>query len=148
MGELLIQLRKDNIQAMKDHDALKKGVYSLLISAIALAEKESGKALSKEEELTYVQRELKQTKDSLAQTPANRTEIIDETTKKIHLIESYLPKQMGEEEIKAAVEAIMQEKDLAPEKKSQGPIMKEIMAKYKGEVDGKTVNQVLSGILK
>ena len=148
MGELLIQLRKDNIQAMKDHDALKKGVYSLLISAIALAEKESGKALSKEEELTYVQRELKQTKDSLAQTPADRTEIINETKKKIHLIESYLPKQMGEEEIKAAVEAIMQEKALAPEKKSQGPIMKEIMAKYKGEVDGKMVNQVLSGILK
>lgn len=148
MGELLIQLRKDNIQAMKDHDALKKGVYSLLISAIALAEKESGKALSKEEELTYVQRELKQTKDSLAQTPADRTEIIDETKKKIHLIESYLPKQMGEEEIKAAVEAIMQEKALVPEKKSQGPIMKEIMAKYKGEVDGKMVNQVLSGILK
>ena len=148
MGELLIQLRKDNIQAMKDHDTLKKGVYSLLISAIALAEKESGKALSKEEELTYVQRELKQTKDSLSQTPADRTEIIEETKKKIHLIESYLPKQMGEEEIKAAVEAIMQEKGLAPEKKSQGPIMKEIMAKYKGEVDGKMVNQVLSGILK
>jgi Uncharacterized conserved protein len=148
MGELLIQLRKDNMQAMKDHDTLKKGVYSLLISAIALAEKESGKALSKEEELTYVQRELKQTKDSLSQTPADRTEIIEETKKKIALIESYLPKQMGEEEIKAAVEAIMQEKGLAPEKKSQGPIMKEIMAKYKGQIDGKMVNQVLSGILK
>ena len=136
------------MQAMKDHDTLKKGVYSLLISAIALAEKESGKALSKEEELTYVQRELKQTKDSLSQTPADRTEIIEETKKKIALIESYLPKQMGEEEIKAAVEAIMQEKGLAPEKKSQGPIMKEIMAKYKGQIDGKMVNQVLSGILK
>jgi len=148
MGELLIQLRKDNMQAMKNHDTLKKGVYSLLISAIALAEKESGKALSKEEELTYVQRELKQTKDSLSQTPADRTEIIEETKKKIALIESYLPKQMGEEEIKAAVEAIMQEKGLAPEKKSQGPIMKEIMAKYKGQIDGKMVNQVLSGILK
>ena len=148
MGELLKQLRKDNMQAMKDHDSLKKGVYSLLISAIALAEKESGKALSKEEELTYVQRELKQTKDSLSQTPADRTEIIEETKKKIALIESYLPKQMGEEEIKVAVEAIMQEKGLAPEKKSQGPIMKEIMAKYKGQIDGKMVNQVLSGILK
>ena len=148
MGELLIQLRKDNMQAMKDHDTLKKGVYSLLISAIALAEKESGKALSKEEELTYVQRELKQTKDSLSQTPADRTEVIEETKKKIALIESYLPKQMGEEEIKAAVEAIIQEKGLAPEKKSQGPIMKEIMAKYKGQIDGKMVNQVLSGILK
>jgi uncharacterized protein YqeY len=104
-------------------------VYSLLISAIALAEKESGKELSKEDELSYVQRELKQTKEALAETPADRTDILAETNKKIALIESYLPKQMSEEEIKAAIEAIMAEKGLAPEKKSQGPIMKEIMAK-------------------
>lgn len=148
MGELLIQLRKDNMQAMKDHDALKKGVYSLLISAIALEEKEKHETLSKEDELAFVQRELKQTKDALAQTPADRTEIIEETNKKIALIESYLPKQMSEEEIKAAIESIMQEKGLAPERKSQGPIMKEIMAKYKGQADGKTVNKVLGTILR
>ena len=35
MGELLTQLRKENMQAMKDKDTLKKGVLSLLISAIA-----------------------------------------------------------------------------------------------------------------
>jgi len=105
MGELLKQLRKDNMQAMKDHDSLKKGVFSLLISAIALAEKESGKELSKEDELSYVQRELKQTKEALAETPADRTDIIEETNQKIALIESYLPKQMSEEEIKTAIEA-------------------------------------------
>jgi uncharacterized protein YqeY len=148
MGELLKQLRKDNMQAMKDHDALKKGVYSLLISAIALAEKESGKELTKDEELKYVQRELKQTKEALAETPANRTDIIDENNKKIALIEEYLPKQMSEAEIKTAIEAIMSEKGLAAEKKSQGPIMKEVMAKYAGQTDGKTVNKVLSSILK
>ena len=147
MGELLKQLRKDNMQAMKDHDSLKKGVFSLLISAIALAEKESGKELSKEDELSYVQRELKQTKEALAETPADRTDIIEETNQKIALIESYLPKQMSEEEIKTAIEAIMSEKGLAPEKKSQGPIMKEIMAKYKGQTDGKTVNKVVGSLL-
>jgi len=41
----------------------------------------------------------------------------------------------------------MSEKGLAPEKKSQGPIMKEIMAKYKGQTDGKTVNKVLGSLL-
>ena len=49
MGELLTQLRKENMMAMKNHDTLKKGVLSLLISSIALAEKESGKTLTKEE---------------------------------------------------------------------------------------------------
>ena len=102
MGELLKQLRKDNMMAMKEHDTVKKGVLGMVISAIALAEKEKGVELSKEDELTYVQRELKQTRDSLQQTPASRTDLIEETKKKIEILESYLPKQLSAEEIKEA----------------------------------------------
>ena len=147
MGELLIELRKANMQAMKDHDTVKKGVLSLVISSIALAEKEGAKTLTKEEELTFIQKELKQTRESLIETPADRTDLIEETKKKIEILESYLPRQLTEE-IKTAIESILTEKGLEPVKKSQGVVMKEIMAKYKGQTDGKTVNKVLSTILK
>ena len=125
----------------------KKGVLGMVISAIALAEKEKGVELSKEDELTYVQRELKQTRDSLQQTPASRTDLIEETKKKIEILESYLPKQLSAEEIKEAIEKILSEKGLEPVKKSQGVVMKEMMAQYKGQVDGKLVNQVLGTLL-
>ena len=148
MGELLIELRKANMQAMKDHDTVKKGVLSLVISSIALAEKEDGKTLTREEELTFIQKELKQTRESLTETPADRTDLIEETKKKIEILESYLSRQLTEEEIKTAIESILTEKGLEPVKKSQGVVMKEIMAKYKGQTDGKTVNKVLSTILK
>ena len=148
MGELLIELRKANMQAMKDHDTVKKGVLSLVISSIALAEKEDGKTLTREEELTFIQKELKQTRESLTETPADRTDLIEETKKKIEILESYLPRQLTEEEIKTAIESILTVKGLEPVKKSQGVVMKEIMAKYKGQTDGKTVNKVLSTILK
>ena len=148
MGELLIELRKANMQAMKDHDTVKKGVLSLVISSIALAEKEDGKTLTREEELIFIQKELKQTRESLTETPADRTDLIEETKKKIEILESYLPRQLTEEEIKTAIESILTEKGLEPVKKSQGVVMKEIMAKYKGQTDGKTVNKVLSTILK
>lgn len=148
MGALLTELRKDNMQAMKDHDNVKKGVLSLVVSAIALAEKESGKELSKEEELTYIQRELKQTKEALEETPESRTDLIEETKTKIAILESYLPKQLSEDEIKTAIESFLSENGLEPIKKNQGPVMKEIMAKYKGQTDGKTVNKVLATILK
>lgn len=148
MGELLIELRKANMQAMKDHDTVKKGLLSLVISSIALAEKEDGKTLTREEELTFIQKELKQTRESLTETPADRTDLIEETKKKIEILESYLPRQLTEEEIKTAIESILTEKGLEPVKKSQGVVMKEIMAKYKGQTDGKTVNKVLSTILK
>ena len=95
-----------------------------------------------------MQKELKQTRETLAETPADRTDVLEETSQKIALLESYLPKQMTEEEIKAAIESILQEKGLEPVKKNQGPVMKEMMAKYKGQTDGKTVNKVLGTILK
>ena len=132
---------------MKEHDTVKKGVLGMVISAVALAEKEKGVELSKEDELTYVQRELKQTRDSLQQTPASRTDLIEETKKKIEILESYLPKQLSAEEIKEAIEKILSEKGLEPVKKSQGVVMKEMMAQYKGQVDGKLVNQVLGTLL-
>ena len=147
MGELLKQLRKDNMMAMKEHDTVKKGALGMVISAVALAEKEKGVELSKEDELTYVQRELKQTRDSLQQTPASRTDLIEETKKKIEILESYLPKQLSAEEIKEAIKKILSEKGLEPVKKSQGVVMKEMMAQYKGQVDGKLVNQVLGTLL-
>lgn len=122
-------------------------VLGMVISAVALAEKEKGVELSKEDELTYVQRELKQTRDSLQQTPASRTDLIEETKKKIEILESYLPKQLSAEEIKEVIEKILSEKGLEPVKKSQGVVMKEMMAQYKGQVDGKLVNQVLGTLL-
>lgn len=54
---------------------------------------------------------------------------------------------MSAEEIKEAIEKIMSEKGLEPVKKSQGVVMKEMMAQYKGQVDGKLVNQVLGTLL-
>ncbi len=147
MGELLKQLRKDNMQAMKEHDTVKKAVLGMVISGIALGEKEKGVELSKADELTYVQRELKQTRDALEQTPSDRADLIEETKKKIEILESYLPKQLTEEEITEVIQKILADKGLEATKKSQGPIMKEIMANYKGQVDGKLVNKVLSTIL-
>ena len=147
MGELLLQLRKDNMKAMKEHDTLTKGVLSLVISAIALAEKEAGHTLEKNDELAYIQREIKQTNETIESIPENREDLKEETQKKLVLLSSYLPKQLTEEEIHQIIEGILQEKGLEPLKRNQGPVMREILDKYKGQTDGKTVNRILSTIL-
>lgn len=147
MGKLLMQLRKDNMQAMKAKDTVKKGVLSLVIAAIALAEKEGNVTLEEADEVAFVQKELKQVKDSLAQTPSDRTDLIEQEKQKIAILESYLPKQMDEAQIKEAILKIMAENNLEPTKKAQGTIMKTMMAEYKGQVDGKLVNKVMGEIL-
>ena len=147
MGELLKQIRHDNMQARKEKDEVRKGVCSLLISAIALAEKESGKVLEKDEELVFVQKELKQTKEELESIPDSRPELKEKAQQKIAIIESYLPKQMSDDEIREALEKIIAEKGLDHTKKSQGQVMKAMMAEYKGKTDGKTVARVLGTLL-
>ncbi len=147
MGELLLQLRKDNMTAMKEHDTLTKGVLSLVISAIALAEKEAGHTLEKNDELAYIQREIKQTNETIESIPENREDLKEEAQKKLKLLSSYLPKQLTEEEIHQIIEGILQEKGLEPLKRNQGPVMREILDKYKGQTDGKTVNRILGTIL-
>ena len=139
MGELLLQLRKDNMKAMKEHDTLTKGVLSLVISAITLAEKN--------DELAYIQREIKQTNETIESIPENRADLKEEAQKKLALLSSYLPKQLTEEEIQQIIEGILQEKGLEPLKRNQGPVMREILDKYKGQTDGKTVNRILGTIL-
>lgn len=147
MGELLKQIRHDNMQAMKEKDEVRKGVCSLLISAIALAEKESGKVLEKDEELVFVQKELKQTKEELESIPDSRPELKEKAQQKIAIIESYLPKQMSDDEIREALEKIIAEKGLDHTRKSQGQVMKAMMAEYKGKTDGKTVSKILGTLL-
>lgn len=145
---LLTTLRKDKMHALKEKDSLKNGICSLLLSAIALAEKEKGSELSDEEAIAFVQRELKQTKDTLAQTPTDRSDLIEETKKKITIIESYLPEQMSEEEVEVAIKEIMEENNLEATAKSRGMIMKMMLSKYAGKTDGKTVNAVVGKLLK
>lgn len=145
---ILEKLRKDKIQAMKDKDKLRIGVISLMMSSIALAEKEKKKTLEDEEALEFIKRELKQTKDALEQTPTNREDLISETEKKIEIISSYLPEQMSVEELKKEVEKIIKELNLEKNPKNKGVLIKEIMGKFKSKTDGKTVSSVVDELLK
>ena len=145
---ILEKLRKDKVQAMKDKDKLRIGVISLMMSSIALAEKEKKKTLEDEEALEFIKRELKQTKDALEQTPTNREDLISETEKKIEIISSYLPEQMSIEELKKEVEKIIKELNLEKNPKNKGVLIKEIMGKFKSKTDGKTVSSVVDELLK
>ena len=135
-------LRKDKMEALKNKDTVKNGVCSLLISAIALKEKEGHAKLSDDEAMSYVQKELKQTKEALSLTPADRMDLIEETKRKIEILE------MSADELQAAILEILEEKQLERSNKSKGILIKETLARYPGKTDGKAVNQALAQLLK
>ncbi len=144
----LDNLRKDKMMAMKEKDKLKAAVISNMMSVIALAEKEEKKTLTDDEAIKFVQRELKQAKDTLEMLPADRTDVIDETNMRIEIIESYLPKQLTAEELEVEVKKIIEEEGIELSPKAKGIIMKSVMAKIGSKTDGKSVNMVVDKLLK
>ena len=141
---ILEKLKLDYKQALKDRNTINKGVLTLIISSINLKVKEKGNDLSDEEIYSVIQKELKQTKETLDLTPIDRVESINETKLKIELLVSYLPKQMSIDEVISAIKEL----NIELIKKNQGIIIKEMISKYSSSTNGKTINLALSNILK
>ena len=142
------KIRKDYFDAMKNKDTLKKGVYSMLISNINAKEKEKGSTIDDQEIIVIIQKELKQVKETLSFTPSDRADLIEQSDAKIVLLNSYLPKQLSEQELTAKIHQFASDNNLELIKKNQGLIIKGLMSELQGQTDGKSLNVALSKILK
>lgn len=138
------EVRADMVKAMKAGDKESKETLSMLLAALKNKAIDKRSDLTAEEETQVVLKEIKQTKETLEMTPADRTEIIDECNKRLAVLEQYAPKMMDEAEIRAVIDATLSEVGIeAPEAKDKGKIMKVLMPKVKGKADGKLVNDIL-----
>ena len=142
------EVRSAMVQAMKAGDKETKETLSMLLSALKNKAIDKRADLTEEEETQVVLKEIKQTKETLDMTPAERTDIIAECEKRLSVLEKYAPKMMDEAEIRSVIEALLAEMGLdAPTAKDKGKIMKNLMPKVKGKADGKLVNDLLTGYL-
>ena len=136
-------VRKEMVVAMKAGDKARKETLSSLLAA--LKNKAIDKRETAEEEVQVVLKEIKQTKETLEMTPADRAEIIAECRARIAVLEEFAPKMMDEEEIKTVISSVLSDLELTtPTAKDKGKIMKELMPKVKGKADGKLVNELVS----
>ena len=142
------EVRADMVKAMKAKDKDTKETLSMLLAALKNKAIDKRGDLTPEEETQVILKEIKQTKETLDMTPADRTEIIKECTKRLAVLEQYAPKMMDEAEIKEVVASVLAEMGLdAPTAKDKGKIMKNLMPKVKGKADGKLVNEIVSAFM-
>lgn len=135
--------------AMKAKDKERKDALSMLLAALKNKAIDKRSDLTEDEENEVVLKEIKQTKETLELTPADRTDIISECRFRIRILEEFAPHMMDEEEIRAVIQSVLEELSITePTAKDKGRIMKTLMPKVKGQADGKLVNQVLASILK
>lgn len=140
------QVQKDMVEAMRSRDELRLSTLRMVKSAIKNKEIDKRGPLDDKEAQQVLATLIKQRKDSIEQfTKGGRQELADKEAAEIKLIEAYLPKAMGEEEIAAVVKATITEMGL-PSMKDMGTVMKNAMAKLQAagaRVEGKTVSDTV-----
>ena len=142
------EVRADMVKAMKAGDKGRKDTLSLLLSALKNKAIDKREDLTPEEETQVILKEIKQVKETLDMTPADREDIIRECTDRLNVLNDYAPKMMDEGEIREVIKAVLAETGIdAPTAKDKGKIMKELMPKVKGKADGALVNKLVGEIL-
>lgn len=106
------EVRADMVKAMKAKDKDTKETLSMLLAALKNKAIDKREDLTPEEETQVILKEIKQTKETLDMTPADRTEIIEECNKRLAVLEQYAPKMMDEAEIKEVVASVLAEMGL------------------------------------
>ena len=142
-------VRAEMVKAMKSHDKNRKVALSMLVAALKNAEIDKRSALTEAEENAVIQKEIKQTKETLAFCPDNREDIKKECNFRISVYNEFCPAMMTEEEIDTEIKSVLTGLGIInPTNKEKGVIMKELMQRVKGKADGKLVNARLSLIMR
>ena len=140
-------IRGEMMAAMKAKDKERKNVLSSLLTALKNVQIDKRADLTEEEENQVILKLIKQTKETLEMTPADRTDIIDECNYTIKVLEEYAPKMMDADEITAVIKEVLAELEIEkPAASDKGKIMKTLMPRVKGKADGKLENEVLGAM--
>jgi uncharacterized protein len=139
------RLDADLKDAMRSGDNTRK----LTIRAVKTAMMEarvSGKeqhALTEEEVLRIIQKQVKQRRDSIEEfARGGRTDLIANEEAEIKVLETYLPKMMDEAQVRVRVRAVIAELGVT-DLKGLGPVMKRLTTELRGQADGQMINRVV-----
>ena len=142
------KINEDLKTAMKAKDQVAlRGIRAIKSAILLYNTSGSGSELSPEGEIAILQKLVKQRQDSLdIYEKQGREDLAVVEREEIEVIMRYLPKQMTEDELKAAVKGIM-DRIGATSMKDMGKVMAEASKEFAGKADGKTISAVVKAML-
>ncbi len=144
--DLNTQITEQLKDAMRAKDQAK--LRSLrAIKAELLLLKTKGTEPTPEDELAALVKMAKQRRDSIAIfNEQNRQDLSQTEQEELEVIESFLPKQLSAEELRAELEAIIS-KTGAQGMKDMGKVMGMASSSLKGKADGKAIADIVKELL-
>lgn len=137
-------------EAMRGGDADRLSVVRLLRATIKNKEIEKGKGqkLTEEEVLQVIASAVKQRRESIELfEKGGRQDLAEKEKKEVAILQSYLPQQISEEELRAKVtEAIAQSG--VNDVKQMGKVMKILVPQLVGRAEGDSISRMVRACLE
>ncbi len=144
--EIVEKLANDIKDAMRAKDSERLLTLRSLqaeVKNIAIEKRPATRELTDEDALTVIARGIKQRNDAIEQfNAAGRPELSEREAAQIVIWKAYLPVQLTETEVRDIVDQVIAEVG-ASTKKDTGAVMKILMPKVKGKVEGTLVNKIV-----
>ncbi len=143
------QIDADLKVALKSRQETRLSTLRMLKATMSnLAIQRQKSTLEDSEIQEVIQKLLKQHQESVeAYRKGNRPDLVEKETKEAEVLKAYLPPAMSEAQLKAIVQATLQELGVNGPA-ALGTVMKALMPKVKGRADGRLVNQLVNQMLQ
>ena len=137
------RIQSQLIESTKARHGASTRTLRLLLAAVKNREIEVRRELEDQEILRIVQSQVKQRKDAIEfYERGGRLDLLEKENEELDILMSFMPEQLSEEAVVEAVRQVIAELD-ARDMKDMGRVMKALMARLSGSVDGKAVSEIV-----
>lgn len=142
--DALKKIEDDLREAIKGKNEVVMRTLRMLKSDIMYEKTKGSEDLTEEKIIEVIKRAVKRRKESIEEfTKAGRTDLSDKEAEELVILEQYLPRQMGSEEVARLIDEKIAALG-AISKKDFGKIMGTLMKEFKGQADGNLVKEILT----
>lgn len=130
-------------EALKKRDAIRVSVFRMLLTAIKNKEVEKIRPLTDEEFFALIKTSIKQHNDSIESfKKGQRLELAEKEEKELEILKEFQPSQLTEDEITKEIEEAVAAVG-AKDRKEMGKVIKFLMDKFPGRIDGKLLSAMV-----
>lgn len=137
------RINNDLKEAMKSKDSFRLSVIRMVKGAMQLAKPNPREELTDDDIITVISKQIKMRNDSIKEfEAAGRSDLVEQNKKEIEILNTYMPKQLSEEELTEIIDKVFDEVKPTSQK-DMGLIMKNISPLVKGKADMSLVNKLV-----
>jgi len=140
MADFKTKLQDGLKEALKQKNAIRVSVYRMLLASIKNKEVEKIRPLTDDEFIAVVKTSVKQHGESIEGfKKGNRLDLAEKEEKELAILKEFMPSQLSEEEIVKEIEDAIVSLQVQSQKE-MGKVIKFILEKFPGRVDGKALS--------